>query len=142
MKSPIDFVQQYILKSTLTATFMWGVLSGCASTGQSNQLDSGSVAIQSCATTSCIRDQVAKQVSKQCVSDLFWYESRSKTRQEQINAEYRYPLTSWQTFHTWSRLGQAGPAPVEWCRGYAQAKLRRQGVMGVSAPQGNALLSR
>ena len=71
----------------------------------------------------------------QCMKHLFIY-ARRPSDQEAIDAEYRYPLRNVDSYHTWLNMGGRGPAPHEWCRQYAYAKVASASRVGGSTSFG------
>ena len=108
---------QPLLRPAAILLVATSVLSACNSGGVTPLQSAG------CTTVACLNDEIKLDLQRQCVRDLFWFERRSRQRQAAIQAEYAYPLTSWQTYNDWMRLGNGGPAPGTWCRQYADAKV-------------------
>jgi hypothetical protein len=94
---------------SLTAT-----VSGCAISS-----DTG----QACLTTTCIAENIQRDLRDRCIRDLN-RPSRAPKGREALYDEYRYPLTDASNYASWIRMGGQVPAPHEWCRAYAVAKQR------------------
>lgn len=100
-------------------TLVMTALAGCTSSSPASY----AMAAQ-CMTVACIKASNKDLLVRQCLRDLMRYESRSRAGRERILAEYRYPLTSWETYNSWTQMGNSGPSPDGWCRAYASAKIR------------------
>ena len=76
---------------------------------------------QSCRTLACMHIQARGEIANNCMRHLVRY---PRKLQEQIDAEYRYPLTNQDSYFAWLKLGNRGPSPWEWCKSYAKVKYR------------------
>ena len=74
-----------------------------------------------CNDLTCLLADATRPVFKQCMSDLFFYPRKLRRA---IDREYRYPLTNYDTYNSWTMMGNNGPSPDEWCRAYAKGKAR------------------
>ncbi|MEM7078989.1 MAG: hypothetical protein AAF513_10210 [Pseudomonadota bacterium] len=89
-------------------------MSGCASTAQE---------LVDCTTISCVDQQTAKTIARQCRADLNDHHMMSMGEKRRVNATYRYPLTNEKTYINLLRTGSVGPSPYTWCRRYARWRL-------------------
>ena len=93
-------------------------VAGCSTNTNQQRL------LADCYTVACIHEQAAAEIAAQRRDDLFWYPRRTARHQRAIDRQYRYPLTSWDNFTAWSKLGNTGPSPYEWCRAYADVRMK------------------
>jgi hypothetical protein len=89
---------------------------GCTSVARTES------SLLACDTLSCLRGVGQRQIAQQCMKNLFFYERRSTRMREMISQEYRYPLTSWDSYLALKRVGGNGPDPWKWCQHYAKQK--------------------
>ena len=95
----------------------FGWLSACSSHPTNNQANNS----MACFSADCIRQQTQQQLSAACTNHLFFYPRSLRTA---IDQEYRYPLTNFDSYSDWLRMGNMGPHPKEWCDRYAAHKVQ------------------
>ena len=83
-----------------------------------------------CSRAECMRKVTMEPIYERCITHLVNY-PRRPSEQRFIDAEYRYPLKSADSYHSWLRMGGSGPTPHEWCRTYAYRKVTSAAVYGL-----------
>lgn len=76
-----------------------------------------------CNSLNCMFSAAEAEIARTCEADL----SRPTFDRRVIKAvfaQYRYPLTNMQTYLEWTKMGNKGPSPWEWCARYAKHKVR------------------
>ena len=106
----------------VTALLLFLILgAGCASVADPLEIGATRTA-PVCSTLSCMTQEARGSFYESCVSSLSLY-ARSPTERRAIDAEYRYPFKSEDSYYQWVRMGGTGPSPQQWCRHYAARKV-------------------
>ena len=95
----------------LTLTLIFG---GCASAPAMDE---------NCTSLDCVMQQAQNDIARKCTNDLRRYEHQ---KAKLIDAEYRYPLTNYETYRNFVSMGGRGPSPFKWCSEYAARKVQPQ----------------
>ena len=74
-----------------------------------------------------IADDPPARLDKALARDVPVEASLSRSRLAKlIDAEYRYPLTNYETYRNFVSMGGRGPSPFKWCSEYAARKVQPQ----------------
>ena len=109
-----------LVKTYCMLLILVGSAAGCAGTPVSGA---------NCVTLDCIMENARQDVARGCVNDLRRYERR---KAKAIDALYRYPLTNYDSYLNFVKLGGRGPSPLDWCADYATRKVQPR-YMALSA---------